>query len=155
MKSAQGDSIIGKTFPNLLTQDQQLTLAKHFADHYEKILVDKILKAILEKDSKTIHEIGDIVERLSTFQNAADPKRAAIIALKIYCKATNKKLNIRELAERIEWRQPDASDGFAQLRRMCLELGFPLAETRQISYKRKPRNLEQKPNKAAIKTSKS
>jgi hypothetical protein len=72
----------------------------------------------------------------------ADRERALLLFLKMLVDRSGEKISIRRVAQFLLLDNPEArkkmvtpADGFSALRRKCLRLGIPLAESRKISPK--------------------
>ena len=94
-----------------------------------------LLNAINERNPDKIYEIGKAVEFLKSFKETGDHYRYEILTLKSILDQNGQKWPIRALAKAIGWHDMKSQDGFARLRRLCGELRFPLASSRQISRK--------------------
>jgi hypothetical protein len=93
------------------------------------------ITAIDAGDSKKIRDIADAIDFVKSFEPSGDQFRARILAEKSLCEKQGRKLTIRELARWIQWPMRDSKDGFSRLRRICRELNFPIAPSRQIRSK--------------------
>gem|GEM_PF-2991061 len=111
--------------------EHRTALQKYLAQEAEQI-ARIIIDAISTKDSEKIFEVAEAVEFLRTFKPAGDSVRSKILFNKIFLQETNQKWTIGQLAKIIDWPKDDRSHGFPQLRRLCKELEFPLAPSRQI-----------------------
>jgi hypothetical protein len=116
---------------------------------FEGFFIYEFLTALQKKDSKKLFEIAEAVEFVKTFTPVkADKWRECILEFKLLLDRQGKTCPIRNLASILNWPESDSDNGFSQLRKICKELNFPLAETSQISYTRKPKILDAKANKA-------
>jgi len=87
--------------------------------------------AVNAGDSAKLFEIGKAIEFLKTFRQCGDRFRADILTWKIILDKKAEKWPIRRLAKAIGWPDMESQDGFSRLRRLCVELCFPLAASRQ------------------------
>lgn len=113
----------------------------------ETKLAQRVLQAISDRDSKTIFELGSAVEFLKHWKPQGDNTRSLILHFKFILNRDGGKMTIRELATKVGFTKEEASTGFSRLRRLCKELDFPLAPTRQISYLRTIKSVDHKKNK--------
>jgi len=114
------DGLIGyKKMNQMLMKRDESRLAKIF------------IEAVKAKDAEKISEIAKAVDLLKTNKQPVDRYRSAILT---HLLITNGKggLTVRQLAKSIDWPQRHNEDGLSQLRRLCKELNFPLAPSRQI-----------------------
>lgn len=93
------------------------------------------IAAIDARDSEKIYEIGRAIDRLKAIKDAADRYRSEILNLKRVLDISRSSLTIRQVAKAINWPHEGNPDGFSQLRRLCFDLKFPLARSRQIRRK--------------------
>jgi hypothetical protein len=84
------------------------------------------ITAIDARDSKTIYEMARAIERLTACNVAGDRYRSEILNLKRFLEISGGSLTVRQVAAFIKWPHKDKSDGFSQLRKLLLELKFPL-----------------------------
>ena len=96
-----------------------------------RIFIDAVNRA----DSKIIFEIGDAIEFLRILEQKPDGYRAELLELKQRLDKRGEKWPIRKVAEWIGWPDMSGADGFKTLRRICGELNFPLADSRQKANK--------------------
>lgn len=90
--------------------------------------------AVKAGDHKTIIEIGNSIEFHRAIPSACGDKvRAEILFMKYRLEQRGEKWPIRRLANHLKWPEADRCDGFSRLRRLCVELKFPLAPSRQLS----------------------
>jgi hypothetical protein len=92
------------------------------------------LDAIDAQDSKKIFEIGRAIDSHKA-GHSSDRNRAAILTWKCLLDGRGEKMTIRELAQIIGWHDMKSADGFSQLRKLCVELNFPIAPSRRIRRK--------------------
>jgi hypothetical protein len=120
-----------------LTQKQKLEVFDAYIPRDFERLNKIFFNAIKNRDSKKIIEIANAVEFLKSFHvgKNCDRHRAKILFLKEALDGRGERWTIRKLAEIIKWPKVNTIDGMAQLRRLCHELKFPLAPSRQISGK--------------------
>lgn len=90
------------------------------------------IAAVDAQDSKSLIAIAKTIERLKTNKGVADRYRSEILMWKGILEKRNRGMTIKELARVIDWPRKFSDDGFAQLRRMCRELNFPIAASRRI-----------------------
>jgi hypothetical protein len=102
--------------------------------HYSKIVL-YFMDAVNNRDSQKIMEIAHAIEFLKFFEEKGDRYRAEILHFKILLEHKCEKWPIRKVAEKIGWPDKVGADGFKQLRRMCNELNFPLAESKHKANK--------------------
>jgi hypothetical protein len=129
-----------KTKIEELLGDKSLT-EEVFADHHNDIkyflerriseISQILLDAINSRDSKEIFEIGRAVNFLKKFKASGDSYRYLILHMKNALDRKRKKIPIRDIAKMIGWPDMSGADGFKQIRRMCKELNFPLADSRR------------------------
>lgn len=110
-----------------------------YIQQYAKDLTSNLCKIFIEAvnagDSAKLSEIGKAMEFLKTFKQSGDRFRADILSFKSILDKTEEKWPIRRLAKAIGWPDMESQDGFSRLRRLCVELRFPLAASRQITRK--------------------
>jgi hypothetical protein len=99
---------------------------------HEVRLCEIFLNSIKSRDAAKIIEIADAVKFLKTFKESGDPKRREVLDWKDILDKHGVRWPIKILAHVLHWPKEHSADGFSQLRRLCRELKFPLAPTRQI-----------------------
>ncbi len=115
-----------------LAQEKQLVEHYYYRDRMN--LSEMLLSAIDNMDSKTFFDFGRAIEFLKTGR-IADPLRHTLLTTKLALDKSGRTMTIREVAELVDWPDMQSVDGFSQLRRVCRELNFPLARSRQIRGK--------------------
>ena len=101
---------------------------------YRREMFKIFWEALRTHDSNKIREMADAMDVVLA-KGVADKWRSEILLLKRNCELTGSSgLTVREVAQLIDW-QSGQDDGFPQLRRLCKELGYPLAHSRQIRRK--------------------
>lgn len=120
---------------------------KNFRFH-ESRLVCIVMDAINRKDSESLYQLARAVEsrRAKEQREPADLLRMKILHLKTVVELTGAKWTLRQLAECIAGKRLDnPADGFSGLRRICKELKFPLAPSRQIRPGKRVKSIVVKP----------
>jgi hypothetical protein len=131
------DASGGKIWTQEMINLQRLSLQKNIKDLTDQ-LCRIFLNAVNAGDSKKINEIADAIEFLKTFKKLGDKYRADILTWKEILDKKGEKWPIRRIAKAISWPDMSGTDGFKTVRRMCEELGFPLADSRHKANKPKP-----------------
>jgi hypothetical protein len=98
-------------------------------------LSELFITAVTNRDYGAILEIGHAVEFLKSFKESGDPVRTELLLMKRILDERNETMSIRDVAKNIMWPDMNPADGFAALRRLCKELKFPLAPSRQKTKK--------------------
>lgn len=104
-------------------------------------------QAVLERDTDAIRTMADAIDTVKGVEargQSADQYRERILTIKYCLLKPGETATISELANLILWKYDDAHDGHSTLRRLCRELDFPLAPTRQIRKKRSLKALKKK-----------
>ena len=115
-----------------ITPESELKFFKNSRKDSSLKIVELFMDAVEKRDSYKIMQIAYAVEYLKYFKVDGDRYRADILCAKHLLDNEGKKWPIRKLATEIKWPLSDAADGFSRLRRLCRELNFPLAISRQI-----------------------
>lgn len=109
---------------------------EEFCRRHSSPLIKIFLNSINGRDFEKIIEIANAVKFLKSFvDKQGDLFRAAILFHKHWLDKKGIKWPIRKVAEKIGWPDKVGADGFKQLRRMCKELNFPLAESKHKANK--------------------
>ena len=116
----------------------RLTYQKKQKEH-EVRLCKILLDSIKSRDAAKIIELADAVKFLKTFKifegqfaDSGDSKRVRVLMWKDVCDKFGLRWPIKKLADALHLPNEASVDGYAQLRRLCHELNFPLAPSRQI-----------------------
>jgi hypothetical protein len=120
-----------------LSPQAELEALERFCGRENLKITRIFIDAVKNRDSKKIMEIAHAVEFFKFFdiETAGDRYRSGILANKKILDKYGEKMTLRKLAEKIEWPQSNSADGLSQLRRICRELNFPLAQSRKIRKK--------------------
>jgi hypothetical protein len=113
--------------------DHRRTLTESIAKRREKFC-NVLIEAIEKNDAETVFEFARAVE-LHKSNEVQDRLRYEILLARWFAERRKISLPIRQLAEIVGWPVKDSPDGFAQLRRLCKELKYPLAPSRQTKRK--------------------
>ena len=96
---------------------------------------NQLVAAIENLDYETFFFFGNTIKKIKHAGQRGDQMRANILGLKRVSELTHTSLTVREIANLLEWPASDGENGFPQLRRLCKELGYPLAASRQTRRK--------------------
>jgi hypothetical protein len=121
-----------------LTPKSELKFCEEFCQQYSSELIKIFMDAINNRNPQTIMEIAAAIDFFKSFDGkVADRYRFEILMTKKIWDMFGKKLSIGDLAKEIKWPKSDSTDGLSQLRRMCIELKFPLAKSKTKTNKQK------------------
>jgi hypothetical protein len=120
-----------------ITKESQLEAFERITPMRREKLISIFVDALNRRDYDKIHEIAYGVEFLKEWDRQQIEKSRAgiLLARSSLEKGHGCRLNIQQMAKLIKWSQSDTRDGLSQLRRLCRELGYPLAASRQIRSK--------------------
>lgn len=120
-----------------ISQESQSAFLGEYSNMKLKKLVDIFVDALKRNDSKKIYEIAAAIDAVRLWnKQLVEKHRAGILLARSYLeKNESRRLTIQQMAKRIQWPQSNTRDGLSQLRRLCRELGYPLASSRQIRTK--------------------
>jgi hypothetical protein len=128
IKSDEDFKILKKKF-----EDREMCISQMFMEAVNSHNVERILNL-----AKAVGFFKD--KHLSSDFVPADRERALLLYLKTLLDRSGEKIPIRLVAQFLLLDNPEArkkmvtvADGFSALRRKCLRLGIPLAESRKIS----------------------
>lgn len=127
--------LLHPVFQELWLQNEKIEVIKKQFEMEKAELCQILLDAIDARDSKKIFEIAKGVEFLKHFAESGDRFRSSLLHWKQILDARGEKWPIRVVAKTIDWPDMKSQDGFSQLRRLCKEINFPLAPSRQIKRK--------------------
>lgn len=105
---------------------EQNALARKSVDRDRARFCQTFIAAMDARDSEKFFEVGIALERLKE-RDTGDPQRYSILLLKRIAELTGSRLTAKEVADFVGWPEQHQADGFAQLRRLCKELGYRLA----------------------------
>ena len=109
---------------------------EEFCQRHSSPLIKIFMDSINSRDFEKIVEIANAVKFLKSFEDKrGDLFRSKILFHKYWLDKKGIKWPIRKVAEEIGWPDKVGADGFKQLRRMCKELNFPLAESKHKANK--------------------
>jgi hypothetical protein len=133
MKTGKHIKFLEPLPPKLEAKQRQIIEEEYIKSR--EAVIQIVRDALRDKNPQPLYDIGKAIEnyKIWVVRGPADPLRYQILMWKWMLDKTGEQMTIRQLAERIEWRDMRPDDGFSQLRKVCKELGFPLAPSRQIS----------------------
>jgi hypothetical protein len=132
---------------DIKTDEDFKVLKKKFEDR-EMCISQMFMQAVNSHNVERIMNLAKAVgffkdKHLSSDFVPADRERALLVFLKTLLDRSGEKIPIRLVAQFLLLDNPEArktmvtpADGFSALRRKCLRLGIPLAESRKISRKK-------------------
>lgn len=113
-----------------------LDFFEEFCRRHSSALIKIFMDSINSRDFEKIVEIANAVKFIKSFEDKrGDLFRAEILFHKLWLDKKGIKWPIRKVAGKIGWPDKVGADGFKQLRRMCKELNFPLAESKHKANK--------------------
>lgn len=129
--------MLGQTFP-----DPKMSVEESNYRHWEKLVCDVFIKAVLECDREKIIELADAAaffkDKLGDDFKPHDPERLKLLGIKNQPRLIQRVFTIRQIAEQVYGKnnlKNYSDDGFSRLRRKCKELNIPIRPSRKIKKK--------------------
>lgn len=108
---------------------EQRKMYKNYLNEYGSVLFAIFIGAVTNRDSEKISEIAKAVDFLKA-SGSGDWLRTRLLILKILLDKKGQKWPIRQVAIFVDWHDLEGVDGFRNLRKICIDLNFPLAPSR-------------------------